>query len=136
MEGLRLLGGVTLMDARVAKSVGGTLDGKLVTGVPTFALSLYGEYDLAFITPGLSVNGRVIYSGSTFYDAANTQEVDDWTRVDLGLRYETESPMGKPVELKAAVENVFDTNYWSASARGFLAAGAPRTFKVSASMEF
>ncbi|MET0436116.1 MAG: TonB-dependent siderophore receptor [Devosia sp.] len=136
IEGLRLLGGVTLMDARLAKTAGGTLDGKLVPGVPSFALSLYGEYDLPFIAPGLSVNGRMIYTGTTFYDQANTQQVADWTRFDVGMSYETDGPNGKPMELKAAIENVFDSSYWASSARTYLSAGAPRTFKVSASMEF
>lgn len=136
MEGLRLLGGLTLMDARLASTANGTFDGNLVPGVPQVALSLYGEYDLPFITEGLSVNGRMIYGGSTYYDQANTQRIEDWTRFDVGVGYKTEGPHGKPVEFKAAIENVFDQSYWASSARGFLAAGALRTFKVSASVEF
>ncbi|WP_052153361.1 TonB-dependent receptor [Devosia sp. LC5] len=135
-EGLRVLGGVTFMDAQLARTQGGLYDGNQVTGVPQVALSLYGEYDVPWITPGLTLTGRVIYSGSAFYDQANTQEVSDWTRFDVGMRYEVEGPSGQPVELKAAIENVFDQNYWASSARGFLAAGAPRTFKVSASFSF
>lgn len=136
MEGLRVLGGVTFMNAQLARTQGGVFDGNQVTGVPQVAFNLYGEYDLPWITPGLSVTGRMIYSGSTFYDQANTQKIADWTRFDIGMKYEVEGPYGKPVELKAAIENVFDQNYWASSARGFLAAGAPRTFKVSASFEF
>lgn len=135
-EGFRLLGAVTFMDATIENSAGGTLDGKKARGVPDVAFSLYGEYDLTAITPGLSVNGRLIYSGSTFYNSANTQEVSDWARVDVGVRYEFEGAFGKPVELRANVENLFDEAYWASSARGYIAAGAPRTFKVSASFEF
>lgn len=135
-EGFRLLGAVTFMDATIEESAGGTLDGNKARGVPDIAFSLYGEYDLTAITPGLSVNGRLIYSGSTFYDGANTQEVADWARVDVGVRYEFEGAFGKPVELRANVENLFDEAYWASSARGYIAAGAPRTFKVSASFEF
>nr|WP_244466914.1 TonB-dependent siderophore receptor [Devosia geojensis] len=136
IEGLRLLGGVTFMDAQLAKTSGGVFDGNDVTGVPDVAFNLYGEYDLPWIAEGLTLTGRLIYSGSTYYDQANTQKVDDWKRVDVGMRYEFEGPYGNPVELRANIENVFDENYWASSARGFLAAGAPRTFKVSASFEF
>jgi len=34
------------------------------------------------------------------------------------------------------VENLFGEDYWASSARGFLAAGASRTFTVSAAIEF
>lgn len=135
-EGVRLLGGVTFMDAKLENTAGGLLDGNNVTGVPEMAFNLYGEYDLTWLTPGLTVTGRLIHSGNTFYDQANTQEVSDWTRVDVGLRYEFEGPYGTPVKLKAGIENLFGEEYWASSARGFLAAGAPRTFKVSASFDF
>ncbi|MDZ7872045.1 MAG: TonB-dependent receptor, partial [Rhizobium sp.] len=69
-------------------------------------------------------------------DQANTQKVDGWTRVDLGARYKFERENGKPIEIRASVENVFNENYWASSARGFLAAGAPRTFMLSASFDF
>nr|WP_244522952.1 TonB-dependent siderophore receptor [Devosia sp. YR412] len=134
-DGLRLLGGVTFMDAKLAKTLNGTLDGKLVPGVPETAFNLYGEYDIPWLE-GLTATGRLVYSGSTFYDQANTQKVADWTRVDVGMRYAIEGPHGKPVEFKANIENLFDNNYWASSARGYLAAGAPRTFKISVSSEF
>ncbi|WP_082659822.1 TonB-dependent receptor [Aureimonas sp. AU40] len=135
-DNLRLLGGVTFIEAELTRTAGGRFDGNTVPGVPKTAFNLYGEYDLPWITPGLTATGRVVYSSGTRYDQANTQRVDDWTRVDLGARYAFTGPYDKPVELKAQVENVFNENYWASSARGFLAAGAPRTVLVSASFEF
>lgn len=76
------------------------------------------------------------YTGSTFYNQANTQKVPDWTRFDLGLRYAFTGPAGKPVVLRTNVESLFDRAYWASSARGFLAAGAPRTFVLSAQVDF
>ncbi len=134
-DGLRLLGGVTFMDAELAKTAGGTFDGKDAPGVPKASISLYGEYDLPWLED-VTLNGRVVYSGSTYYNQNNTQKVDGWTRVDLGARYKFERENGKAVELRANVENVFNENYWASSARGFLAAGAARTFMVSASFDF
>lgn len=139
LQGLRLLGGITLIDAELRNVAidrfGSDNNGNRAPGVPEVAVSLYGEYDLPWVA-GLTATGRVVYNGSTFYDQRNLQEVDDWTRVDVGLRYALEGPFDKPMVLRAGIENVFDENYWASSARGFLAAGAPRTFTLSASMEF
>ncbi|WP_427026260.1 TonB-dependent receptor (plasmid) [Aureimonas ureilytica] len=135
-EHLRLLGGVTFLEAELTRTAGGRFDGNSVPGVPETAFNLYGELDLPWIAQGLTATGRVVYSSGTRYDQANTQRVDGWTRVDLGARYAFTGPYDKPVELKAQVENVFNENYWASSARGFLAAGAPRTVLVSASFEF
>lgn len=135
-DGVRLLGGVTLIDAELERTAGGRFDGNDVPGVANVAINLYGEYDIDWLTPGLTLTGRVIHTGSTWYDQANTQKIDDWTRVDAGLRYAFTGPYDKPVELRANVENLFGEDYWASSARGFLAAGASRTFTVSAAFEF
>ncbi|SFG07182.1 TonB-dependent receptor [Ensifer sp. OV372] len=139
VDGVRLLGGITFMDAKLDKAensrTGERFDGNRVPGVPTTAISLYGEYDTPWIED-LTLTGRLVYTGSTYYDQRNTQKVSDWTRVDLGARYSFERENAKPVEIRATVQNVFDENYWASSARGFLAAGAPRTFLVSTAFEF
>lgn len=136
MPGLRLLGGVTFMNAELAKTQNALIEGNRVPGTPTTAISLYGEYDMPWLAEGLTLTGRALYTGSTYYDQANTQKVPDWTRLDVGLRYALEGPNGKPIELRANVENVLNEKYWASSARGFLAAGAPRTFTLSASFDF
>jgi iron complex outermembrane receptor protein len=139
VDGVRLLGGITFMDAKLDKAensrTGERFDGNRVPGVPTTAISLYGEYDTPWVED-LTLTGRLVYTGSTYYDQRNTQKVSDWTRVDLGARYSFERENAKPVEIRATVQNVFDENYWASSARGFLAAGAPRTFMVSNAFEF
>ncbi|MDS7594628.1 TonB-dependent siderophore receptor [Agrobacterium tumefaciens] len=135
MDGLRLLGGVTFMNAELDRTLSGTFNGNRVPGVPKTTISVYGEYDLPWVE-GLTMTGRVLYNGSTLYDQANKQKIDDWTRVDLGGRYKFNRENGKAVEIRANVENVFNENYWASSARGFLAAGASRTFMLSASFDF
>ncbi len=135
IDGLRLLGGITFLDAELSRTNGGGNDGNVAPGIPKTSISLYGEYDLPWIE-SLTATGRVVHSGSTYFNAANTLKVDDWTRVDLGARYKFERENGKPIEIRANVENVFDENYWASSARSFLAAGASRTFTLSASFDF
>src|SRR5690606_16901647 len=80
IEGLRLLGGIALMDARQVNTIGGRFDGNNVPGVPVTALNLYGEYDLPhWMAPGVTMTGRLIRTGDVFYDQANTQSVSGWT---------------------------------------------------------
>lgn len=137
VAGVRLLGGVSFFDPRLERTAGGAFDGKAVPGVPTTQLNLYGEYDLPpWLAPGLTLTGRAVYTSGVFYNNANTQTIPDWTRFDAGLRYTFEGSWGKPVTLRANVENIFDNAYWQSAARGFLAVGAPRTFVVSATMDF
>ncbi|WP_442919090.1 TonB-dependent siderophore receptor [Methylobacterium sp. Leaf118] len=137
LEGVRLLGGVSFIDAKLAKTAGGTFDGNDVPGVPDTSISLYGEVDLPpWMLPGLTLTGRILYSSSVFYDQGNTQVVPDWTRFDAGVRYTFEGYAGRPVLLRATVQNLFDEAYYASAARGFLGIGAPRTFILSASVDF
>ena len=137
VPGLRLLGGVTFIDAELVRANNPAANGKAAPGVPDTAFNLYAEYDLPpWLAPGLTLTGRAIYTSSMFYDQTNTQSVPDWTRFDAGLRYTTVGANGKPVVLRALVQNLLDNSYWASAARGFLAVGAPRTFIVSASVDF
>ena len=138
MRGLRLLGGLTLLDTEQVKSGTPANNGKNVIGVPDTMANIGAEWDVAGVS-GLSLNGRVVYTSSQYADAANTLELPSWTRLDIGARYLT--TMGnKLVTWRARVDNVTDRNYW-ASAGGYpganyLVLGAPRTFVLSASVEF
>jgi iron complex outermembrane receptor protein len=146
MPGVRLLGGVTFIDPELVKTARapgapftapGQFDGNTAPGVPETALNLYGEYDLPpWLLPGLTVTGRAIYTSKQFYDQTNFQSIPDWTRFDAGLRYETKGINGKPVTIRATVENVFNDSYWATASRGYLSVGAPRTFLVSSTMDF
>lgn len=137
LPGVRLVGGVTFIDGRLVNTLNRQFDGNRAPGVPDVAFNLYGEVDLPpWLAPGLTLTGRAIYTSGQFYNQANTQSVPDWTRFDAGLRYTFAGASGKPVTIRAVVENVFDNSYWASAARGFLAVGAPRTVIVSATMDF
>jgi iron complex outermembrane receptor protein len=135
-DGIRLLGGVTLMEGILTKTLNGATNGKTAIGVPDVQVNLGAEWDSSFV-PDLTFTGRVIYTSSQVADAANTQSIPDWTRTDLGARYTFRRDNGKPVTLRANVENVFDKSYWSAVSTNYgLARGAPRTFLLSATFDF
>ncbi len=137
-RGLRLLGGVTLLNAKQVSTQGGLTDGNRAIGVPRTLFNAGVEWDVPAVA-GLTLTGRAVHTSSQYADAANTQTLPAWTRFDIGARYVTEIE-GRMVTLRASVDNVADKDYW-ASAGGYpgasyLVLGAPRTFMLSASVEF
>jgi iron complex outermembrane receptor protein len=137
VPGVRLVGGATYIDAELSETEGNLNEGNDPIGVPEFQANLNADVDVPAV-PGLSVDGRLIFTGEQFTDAANTVELDSWTRIDLGARYEIEAS-GVPLTLRARVQNLTNESYW-ASTGGFpganyLVQGDPRTFLLSASVE-
>lgn len=137
-DGVRLIGGFTLLDAELTETQGGANEGNTPIGIPEFQANLNAEWDIPAVT-GLTVDGRLIYTSSQYVDAANTMEIPSWTRIDMGVRYAL-SLGGQETTLRARVENVFDENYWASTGgypgANYLVQGAPRTFRVSASVDF
>ncbi|GJD74995.1 TonB-dependent receptor [Methylobacterium goesingense] len=136
VPGIRVLGGLSLLDGVQVRAQDPSNVGRVAVGVPDMQLNLYGEYDLppAFI-PGLTLTGRVIYTSAQYYDLANSQKIPDWATLDVGLRYAT-TFQDRPLTLRANVVNVTGNNYWASTGRGILSQGTPRTFLLSASMDF
>jgi iron complex outermembrane receptor protein len=130
---LRLMASATFYDAELRKTQGGINEGNDANGVPKRALSAGLDWDLAQV-PGLSFNARAIHTSDIPYNAANSLFLPSWTRFDIGARYRT-SLMGRPVILRASVENVADKAYWLANGT-FATAAASRTALVSAQFDF
>jgi len=135
---VRVLGGATWLDAKQVDTGDPATDGKRTIGVPRLQANLGVEWDLPWAA-GLTVDGRVVYTGSSYADARNTQEVPGWTRLDVGLRYLWEV-QGRLVTLRARVDNVTDRDYWASvggyPGNGYLVLGAGRTVSLNASVEF
>lgn len=132
VEGLRLIGGATWLDAEIVQS------GAEPIGVPGFQTNLNVEWDVPQVA-GLTLEGRAVYTGEQQANAANTVQLASWTRFDAGVRYETEA-MGRPLALRARVENLADEDHWVAvggyPGSNYLTLGAPRTLRLSVSTEF
>lgn len=133
-EGVRLLGGIAFIDAEQLKTADGINDGKTAIGVPKRQINLGVEWDTPFVQ-GLTLGSRVIYTSAQYYDAANTQSIPDWYRIDLAARYALQT-RGTPVYIRAALENLLDRNYWASTASQALSLGTPRTFLLSATAQF
>ncbi|BCA56584.1 Ferrichrome-iron receptor [Nitrospira sp. KM1] len=134
-EGVRLLGGAAYIDSELTKTQGGVNDGHRGIGVPTWRLVLGGEWDTPFL-PGFTVFARGTRNSSMFLDAANTQEIPSWARLDLGARYMFLQPNGKPVTIRANVTNALNSGYWDSNTFGQLTLSDPRIFWLSATVDF
>lgn len=135
-HGLRVIAGGSVNQAKLRKTLGGANDGNTAVGVPDYLANANVEWDLGFL-PGATLTGRVVNTGKQQVNAANTLEIPSWTRFDLGARYVL-LVGGNPLTLRATVDNVANKRYWASSFDSFgtsLLQGAPRTVKVSASIE-
>lgn len=134
--GIRVLGGVALIDGELTKTSSLSTLGKTPVGVPQVQANFNVEWDTPFV-PGLTLVVNTIYTGSQYLNPTNTQEIPAWTRLDLGARYNTKIN-GRPVTLRAVVQNVLNANYWSGVAASYsgLSLAAPRTVLVSLSTDF
>jgi len=137
-RGLRLLGGLTLLDAEQRRTAGGLNQGNDAIGVPQTQLNIGADWDVPNVE-GLSLNARTVYTSKQYADGANTQELPSWTRLDLGATYRTRF-MERDLTVRARVDNVADRDYWASAGgypgSGYLVLGAPRTFTVSATVGF
>jgi iron complex outermembrane receptor protein len=137
VAGLRLLGGLTWLQAEYKKTLDGANEGNDVIGVPEIQANL--GVDWALGETGLAFDGRLIYTDAQPADLANTLEIDSWTRLDVGARYAM-SWRSTEMTIRARIDNVTDEDYWASTGGSFnsnyLVLGAPRTFTVSASFDF
>lgn len=136
-RGTRLLGGITVLEARQTKTENGTNDGKEVIGVPRRQINVGGEWDVPDVR-GLTLTGRVLHTSTQYADAANTLTLPAWSRYDIGARYVTRIG-AQALTLRLRVDNLTNRSYW-ASAGGYpganyLVLGAPRTFVLSATVD-
>src|SRR5690606_17908061 len=102
-SGTRLLGGVTLLDGELTSTSVAANRGNKPVGVPQIQANLWAEWDTPDV-PGLTLTSGAIYTGSQYINQANTQELDAWTRVDVGARYATRIAQ-RPTTFRATVQN-------------------------------
>ncbi len=136
-RGLRLIAGASLLEAKLRRTAGGLNDGKDAPGVPNWLANANIEWDVPAVR-GLTLTGRAVATGKQPVNADNTLEIAGWTRLDLGARYV--ALVGeRPLTLRAGIDNVANRRYWASAFETFgtsLLQGQPRTFRLSASIDF
>lgn len=133
LPNLDIVAGTALIDPKIEQSGDETIEGKRPVSVPRITANLFADYGIAAL-PGLFVNAGVYHNAKQFLDSGNTQELESWTRFDVGARYETS--FGKmAARFLLAIENVTDEDYWIGQA-GILTIANPLTVKLSARFDF
>ncbi|MBP3127671.1 TonB-dependent siderophore receptor [Thalassospira sp. ER-Se-21-Dark] len=134
-DDIRLLGGVMFLESEITEAVNADDLGKRPVGTPEMQINLVGEWDTPFVN-GLTLSSTVTHTSSQFVDSANTQDIPEWTTLDIGARYKTEL-YNTPVTIRATVQNVTDESYYSGVNQWrFVSLGAPRTALLSLTADF
>ncbi len=129
--GLRVLGGVTVMDAKVEQAALAIDDNKQPVNVADNFAKVTLEYDLPFLR-GLTLTGGAYYVGKSPADAVNVVWLDPYVTEDIGLRYRTMLPAGQESIWRLSVKNLTNHAYWINNT--FV--GAPRTIAFSGTIKF
>uniref|UniRef100_UPI002FDB88DB TonB-dependent receptor domain-containing protein n=1 Tax=Anaerospora hongkongensis TaxID=244830 RepID=UPI002FDB88DB len=135
-DNVRLFGGITYLRGEITNATAVATEGNTPGGVPKWLMNVGAEWDTPW-NPDLALSFRAVYTSSQYINNTNTVTIPSWVRYDLGAKYKTVINR-TPVTFHASVENVFDRHYWSgvfSSTAGYVTLGAPRTFKLSATMQ-
>lgn len=128
---LRVIGSASLIRARQD-------DAKVPVNVPWLRSQAALDYGLPWVS-GAAINGTWAYVSRKYARRDNTLSVPAYRRYDLGARYEMRAGP-RAVIWRLRVENALDTVYWKdvgeAFGDGYLHLGAPRTFSLSAQVDF
>jgi iron complex outermembrane recepter protein len=136
-DGLRLIAGGSVIDAKLRRTENSVNEGNDAVGVPELLLNANVEWDVPFV-PALTLTGRAVHTGKQPADIGNTLFLDSWTRFDIGARY-VALVGDNPLTLRLSIDNVANEAYWASAFDTFrpdLALGSPRTFKASATIDF
>jgi iron complex outermembrane recepter protein len=134
LSGLKLIGGASYIDAKMTQTADALDNGNVAVGVPKWQYNAGLEWTVPGAN-GLGLNLGLTRTGAQYADVANTLRIPAWTRVDAGASYATEID-GRAVTFRAMMLNIANNNYWASALGGYLTEGAPRTFKLSASVDF
>lgn len=131
LQRLKLLGGASFLST--------DLNGKKGIGSPPAQFNVNAEWDLEQVR-GMALEGRVIHTAGQYANAANTQVLPSWNRLDVGVRYAMPVGQSRMLTLRARLDNVADKSYWASAGgfpgAGYLTVGQPRTLTMSATVDF
>lgn len=131
---VRLMGGVAYVDPKMTKTEGGTTDGKTGTGYPKLQGKLGAEWDTP-VLDGLTLTANATSVSRQYISDDNALSIPGYTVFDVGARFVTRIAQ-RPVTLRANIANLTDKDYWGMPLTASLGLGAPRTYELSASVDF
>jgi len=127
-----------LQAERQGSTIDPSLNGKQPTNVPETIVRANAAWRVPGVA-GLSLLGTLSYEGSRTVLPDESMTLPAWTRLDLGVRYETR--MGKfPTTLSLLVDNVANSHYFTESpyqyGHVYLFPAAPRIAKLVVQTSF
>ncbi|WP_347881630.1 TonB-dependent siderophore receptor [Pseudomonas sp. GD03858] len=131
---VRLMGGVAYVDPKLIKTQGGKNDGKTATAYPKLQGKLGLEWDVPGLE-GLTLTGNVTSQSKQYISNDNSLSIPGYTLFDAGARFTTQVA-SRPLTLRANISNLTDKDYWGVPLTQTLGLGAPRTYELSASVDF
>lgn len=137
-DGLRLFAGATAIRARQSGTGVTAFDGKAPPNVPWLRSQAALDWSLPR-TPRASLNAAWARVSEKYALRDDSLSVPAYDRFDLGVRC-TAAVGPSRVTWRFRVENVLDSVYWKDVGEyfgdGYLHLGAPRTFRLSAQLDF
>ncbi|AAU37922.1 TonB-dependent siderophore receptor [[Mannheimia] succiniciproducens] len=120
-----------------------TYAGAIKTGTQVASPRIISKANIDWDTPfieNLTLNAALQYYGKSYQDIDKKYKLPAYTTVDLGAKYLIKLNETQTLTLRAAVENVFDKNYWQVQRgkydRSFAVVGMPRTYWLTAEYTF
>ena len=129
---IRLTGGLAWLSPRITRASDPAIIGKYAVNLARQVFKAGLEWDAPML-PGLTLSTGMASVSRQYLDDENTYHAPGHSVFDLGARYQARLA-GKPLTLRASVENVGDKAYWVAPLRQ--GQGAPRTWLLSATLRF
>ncbi|AYL17062.1 TonB-dependent siderophore receptor [Pseudomonas syringae pv. actinidiae] len=134
---LQISASAAAIRARVEGSGTEAYEDHQALNVPKYRATLQADYSLPI--RGLALLGGVQYSASKYADRTGSVQVNDYALFNIGSRYSTQVS-GYDTVLRLTVDNLFDKRYWRDAGEylgdDYLFMGAPRTARLSASVNF
>ncbi|MGF7153540.1 TonB-dependent receptor [Novosphingobium gossypii] len=110
-DNLNLFGGVSVLDPKLFDTGSPLTSDRQILGLPKLAFNLLGEYRLPML-PELTLTANVSHVSERPGNYSNSDFVDGYTLVDLGIRYQAKIN-GQDLALRLAVNNLLDKHYWA-----------------------
>lgn len=134
VDHIRLMGGLTHIEADLRSTSNGDNNGKQSAGVPKWQAKLGAEWDTPYIQNlTLIVNANSI--SKQYLEDDNKRSIPGYTIFGLGARYVT-SVNQQPLTIRANINNLTDKDAWTTASYNALGLVEGRSLTLSASMDF
>ncbi len=134
VDSIRVMGGATYIDPKITKTGIKNELGNVVAGVPKLQAKLGVEGDVSYI-PGLTLTANASAASKQYIYSDNTTSVPGREIFGVGARYSTKIAE-LPITIRGNIDNLTNKSYWAMPQFTSLMLGAPRTYLLSATIDF